>query len=59
MSPNFVKIGANTEFQPIVVKLDRISDIIEKVTKSFDRIFSLVERRESSDRPKEIPELKE
>ncbi len=58
MSPNFVKIGANTEFQPIVVKLDRISDIIEKVTKLFDRIFSLVEQRKSGDRPKEIPELK-
>ncbi len=58
MSPNFVKIGANTKFQPIVVKLDRISDVIEKVAKSFDRIYDLVKRRKAGDRPKEIPELK-
>ena len=58
MSPNFVKIGTNTEFQPIVVKLDRISDVIEKVAKSFDRINNLVKRRKAGDKPREIPELK-
>ena len=59
MSPNFLKISTNTRIQPVVVKSDSLSLIIDTVMKSFDRIFSLVEQRESGDRPKEIPELKE
>jgi len=57
MSPNFVKIAANTEFQPVMIKIDKISEIMKEVTKSFDKIYNLVEQRKKGDRPKEIPKL--
>jgi predicted Fe-Mo cluster-binding NifX family protein len=57
MSPNFIKIGANTKFQPVVVEIDRISEITKEVAKSFDEIYSLVEQRKKSIRSREIPKL--
>ena len=59
ISPNFLKISANTRIQPVVVKSDSLSLIIDTVMKSFDRIYDLVKRRKADDRPKEIPVLKE
>jgi len=59
MSPNFLKISANTGIQAVVVKSDSLSLIIDTVMKSFDRIYNLVKWRKAGDRPKEIPELKE
>lgn len=57
MSPNFVKIAANTKFQPIVIKIDRISEIMKETVKSFDEIYDLVVQRKMGNRPKEIPKF--
>jgi len=57
ISPNFIKIAANTKFQPVVVEIDRISEITKEVAKSFDEIYSLVEQRKRGNRPREIPKL--
>ncbi len=56
-SPNFVKIAANTKFQPIVIKIDRISEIMKEMVKSFDEIYDLVVQRKMGNRPKEIPKF--
>ncbi len=57
MSPNFVKIAANTKFQPVVMEIDRISEIIKEVVKSFGEIYDLVKQRKMGNRPKEIPKF--
>jgi hypothetical protein len=54
-SPNFIKIRDNTKFQPVVTKVDLISDSMLEIGKLFGEIYSLVERRKSGERPKEIP----
>jgi len=57
MSPNFRNISAGTKFQPVVVEIDKVSEIMREMTKSFDEIYSLVEQRKRGERPKEIPKL--
>ena len=57
MSPNFVKIAANTKFQPVVMEIDRISEIMKEVVKSFGEIYDLVVQRKMGNRPKEIPKF--
>ncbi len=57
MSPNFVKIAADTKFQPVIVKIDKISEIFEEITKHFDEIYRLVEQREKGDRAQKIPKF--
>jgi len=57
MSPNFMKIAANTKFQPVIIEIDEISDIMRKIVDSFDKLSGLVEQRKNGDRPNEIPKL--
>lgn len=57
MSPNFVKIASNTKFQPVVMEIDRISEIMKEVVKSFGEIYDLVVQRKMGNRPKEIPKF--
>lgn len=54
-SPNFIKIRDNTKFQPVVTRVDTISDSMLEMGKSFDEVYNLVERRKSGERPKEMP----
>ncbi len=55
LSPNFVKMAAEAGFQPVVVKLDRITDIMGGLKRHFSEISDLIERRERGEWPKEIP----
>jgi len=57
MSPNFMKIAANTKFQPVVIEIDEILDIMRKIANSFDELNSLVEQRKKGDKPRKIPKL--
>lgn len=57
ISPNFINMSAKTRFQPVVIEVDEISEIMKEVVKSFDEIHNLVEQREKGNRPKEIPKL--
>jgi len=57
ISPNFINIAANTKFQPVVIEINKISEIMKEITKSFDEIYNLVEQRKMGNRPKEILEL--
>ena len=59
MSPNFTKIAANTKFQPVIVELDRISEIMKEVAQSFKKIYNLVEQRRIGNNSKEIPVIKD
>ena len=56
-SPNFVNIAAKTKFQPVVIEINRISEIIKEIVKYFDQIYELVEQRKNGERPKEIFKL--
>ena len=57
ISPNFIKMAAKTKFQPVVIEIDEISEIMKEVVKYFDEIYNLVEQRGKGNRPKEIPKL--
>ena len=59
ISPNFIKMAANTKIQPVVIEIDEISDIMRKITGSFDEFNSLVEQRKKGNKPKKIPKLGE
>jgi len=54
-SPNFVRMRDNTEFQPVVTKVDSLSGSVLELAKSFDKIYDLVERRKQGERPQAIP----
>jgi len=54
-SPNFVRMRDNTEFQPVVTKVDSLSGSVLELARSFDEIYGLVERRKQGERPQAIP----
>ena len=56
-SPNFIKIAKKTKHQPVVVKADKISDILLILDKAFQEIHSYIDRRKSGEIFDTIPEL--
>jgi len=58
LSPNFIKLRDNTKFQPVVTDIESISEFMEALSKSFDKIYTLVDSRRRGERPKEIPVIK-
>jgi hypothetical protein len=54
-SPNFVRMRDNAEFQPVVTRVDALSDSMHELAKSFEEIHGLVERRKRGERPQAIP----
>jgi len=57
ISPNFINMAAKTKFQPVVIEIDEISEIMKEVVKYFGKIYDLIEQRKTGNIPKEIPEL--
>jgi len=58
ISRNFGKIAKITKYQPIVVKVGKISDVLKVLDRSFQEIYSYVKRRKSGEVFDHIPELK-
>ncbi len=56
-SPNFIKIAKQTRFQPVVVKVETIPDILTLLQDEFDKIYAYVERRKNGETFEAIPEL--
>lgn len=56
-SPNFINIANKTKYQPIVVKAEKISDILIVLDRFFKEIYSYIERRKSGELFGTIPEL--
>jgi len=56
-SPNFVRIASNTRFQPVVAKGETISDVLEELKESFQRIRELVRRRSAGETFETVLEL--
>jgi len=56
-SPNFIKIANKTKYQPIVVKAEKISDILIVLDRAFKEIYSYVKRRKSGEVFDIIPTL--
>jgi len=56
-SPNFVKIANKSKYQPIVVKADKIAEIIMILHKSFQEIYNYVTKRRNGETFDTIPEL--
>jgi len=54
-SPNFVRMRDNTQFQPVVTRVDALSDSMHELAESFEEIYGLVERRKRGERPQAIP----
>ena len=57
LSPNFIKLRDNTQFQPVLTEIETISDLMDELRNFFPRLFDLVERRRRGARPKEIPQV--
>lgn len=58
MSPNFVKIACNTKCQPVVIKIDPISEILKAISESFDQLYELVDQRKQGNYTQKIPKIK-
>ncbi|MDX2495383.1 MAG: NifB/NifX family molybdenum-iron cluster-binding protein [Desulfuromusa sp.] len=56
-SPNFIKIAKQTRFQPVVVKVESIQDILTLLQGEFENIYPYVERRKNGETFETIPEL--
>ena len=56
-SPNFLRVATETKYQPIVVKVEKISDILSVLNKSFQEIYDLVTKRKNGECFNTIPEL--
>jgi predicted Fe-Mo cluster-binding NifX family protein len=57
-SPNFKKLAANTRFQPVIVDMEKLEDILATLAKEFEQINILVQKREKADFVTAIPHLK-
>lgn len=57
MSPNFKNISAKTQFQPVVINIANIPQIMETLTNSFDKLYDLVQKRKQNINTEEIPIL--
>ncbi|MBE0583071.1 MAG: hypothetical protein IH612_04835 [Desulfofustis sp.] len=56
-SPNFIKIASQTKYQPVVVRAERMQQIVILLQNEFKRLYSFVERRKSGETFELIPEL--
>ncbi len=56
-SPNFIRIAKKTDHQPVVVKAEKMSDILALIHTSFQEIQGCVVRRKTGDRFSTILEL--
>ncbi len=48
-SPNFINIASRTKYQPVVIKEDKISDILIVLHRSFEKVHSFVTRRKNGE----------
>jgi len=56
-SPNFINIASKTKYQPVVIKTEKISDILIVLGKAFPEIHNYVTRRQNGEVFNTIPEL--
>ena len=56
-SPNFIRIAKKTKYQPIVVKAEKISDVLMILCKSFHDINEYTTRRKNGETFDTIPEF--
>lgn len=56
-SPNFVNIANRTKYQPIVVKTEKVSDVLIILDKSFQEIYNYITKRGNEEFFDTIPEL--
>jgi predicted Fe-Mo cluster-binding NifX family protein len=54
-SPNFIKIAKNTRYQPVVVNIENIHDILALLQDEFAEVHSYVERRRNGETFEIIP----
>ena len=57
-SKNFVRIASTTKYQPVIVKVEKISEILSVLNNSFQEIEEYVERRKNGEFFNTIPEFK-
>ena len=56
-SPNFINIANKTKYQPVVVKVEKIPDILMILRKSFQEIYKYITRRKNGETFDTIPVL--
>ena len=56
-SPNFKRIATTTKYQPVVVKTEKIHDVLITLCQSFDEIYEHITRRKNGEMFDTILEL--
>lgn len=56
-SQNFINIANKSKYQPVVVKAEKISDVIILLEEAFQEIYAYVSRRKNGEVFNTIPEL--
>jgi len=57
-SPNFLNIAKKTKYQPVVVKAEKINDVLNILQNSFAGLKELADKRKEGDFSPEIPGFK-
>lgn len=57
-SPNFLNIAKKTKYQPVVVKAEKINDVLNILQNAFVGLKELADKRKEGDFSPEIPEFK-
>jgi len=55
-SPNFINIARKTKYQPVIVKGEKIDDILKILQNSFNKLADLVEKRLNGEYSIGLPE---
>ena len=55
-SPNFLRMSEKTRFQPVVIRQERIEEVLSAFAAMFDQAWDRVQRRAAGERFKEILE---
>ena len=56
-SPNFIRMSEKTRFQPVVIRRERIADVLDAFKDIFDTVYQYVERRNKGERFKKIVQV--
>ncbi len=57
MSQNFLNISKKTRFQPVIVKAEKIEDVLKVLQRVYKQLEELVDKRKEGFFSKEVPEF--
>jgi len=56
-SPNFIRVSKNTKFQPIVIEMERLKDIINEMSVNYEEIYGMIQHRKEGEKSEKVPKF--